>query len=60
MIRGEKVTFQLNLEFGLFPEMGIFVNGLRVNFEFERDVESVQKSPEAFQKPGESQVTGKA
>ena len=30
----EKLIFQLNSEFGLFPEMDIFANGLRVSVEF--------------------------
>lgn len=29
----EKLTFKLNLEFGLFPETGVFVDGLRVSVE---------------------------
>lgn len=42
-MREEKLTFKLNLEFGLFSEMDIFVNRLRVSFEFESDVKSIQE-----------------
>lgn len=42
-MRDKKLTFKFNLKFGLFSEMDIFVNGLRVSSKFESDVKSVQE-----------------